>query len=204
MEASNFECRLIEALQPIRGFALAQAIYHLFASGLFDHIVDRDVDLDDLATSVEMDPERLAGFLRFLANEDLVSMRGRIVMSTPRARSLQEFRPWYELLVGGYARTFEQITDVLRDGGYASRDDALVGIGSCGISQYDALPLVRQLLADMPAFPSQVVDLGCGDGRFLRGLLRDFPGVSAVGVDPFAPLGADSETLTFHRASTPS
>src|SRR6516225_8036184 len=91
MEASNFECRLIEALQPIRGFALAQAIYHLFASGLFDHIVDRDVDLDDLATSVEMDPERLAGFLRFLANEDLVSMRGRIVMSTPRARSLQEF-----------------------------------------------------------------------------------------------------------------
>lgn len=207
MTDENFELRLIEALQPVRGFALAHGIYHLFASGIYDRLDGAAAGVDDLAKTLEMNPARVAGFLRFLANEDLVSLREDTVTLTARGQGMGEFRPWYELLVGGYAQTFEQITDTLRQDGYASRDGRMVGIGSCGISQYDALPLVRQLLADMPTAPEQIIDIGCGDGQFLTALLPDYPGVRAVGVDPYAPLDSDrgdtgaGGTLTFHRGS---
>ncbi|WP_437611748.1 hypothetical protein WMF20_06920 [Sorangium sp. So ce834] len=200
MTDSNFEVRLIEALQPIRGFALAQGIYHLFLSGIFDRLVSGTSTLQDLEDS-GAHRGRTAGFLRYLANEGLVLLQGDAVSLTSRGRELAEFRPWYELLIGGYAQTFQQITETLRGGSYASRDGAMVGIGSCGISRYDALPLVRRLLANMPMSATQLIDLGCGDGTFLADLARDYPGIHAIGIDPFAPLLSGSELLTFCRAS---
>jgi 2-ketoarginine methyltransferase len=200
MVDENFEARLIDALQPIRGFALAQGIYHFFVTGLFDRMSLGPRRVEDLADGLEMDRQRLFGFLVFLANEELVVLHDDVACLTDRSRDLGEFRPWYELLVGGYAETFQQITKTLRGNGYGTRDGVLVGIGSCGISRYDALPLVRSLLADMPSQPSTIVDLGCGDGRFLTELVRDYPGISAVGVDPFAPADRDDGSLAFRQA----
>ena len=199
MVDQNFELRLIEALQPIRGFAQAQGVYHLFHSGLFDRITG-PISIDDLAKGLELRPDRVAGLLRFLANEDLVSLDEDTVTLTTRATELREFRPWYELLVGGYARSFQQITEILADG-YATRDDAMVGTGSCGISRYDALPLVRRLLTDLPIKPTGITDIGCGDGSFLTELARDFPDVPALGVDPYAPLAESTGPVTFEQSS---
>ena len=179
---------------------MAQGIHHFFLSGLFDRMTLGPQRVQDLADALEMDGQRLLGFLMFLANEDLVDLRNDVTELTTRSRELEPFRPWYELLVGGYAETFQQITMTLRGNGYGTRNGELVGIGSCGISHYDALPLMRRLLADMPAPPSTIVDLGCGDGRFLTELVRDYPGISAVGVDPFAPVGRDNGSLTFRQA----
>ena len=201
MTDENFELRLIEALQPVRGFALAQGTYHLFASGIYERLDNSgSTSVEDLSGALGFDPGRTRGFLRFLANEDLVAFDGEQVDLTARGRALREFRPWYELLVGGYASTFQQITSTLEATGYATRNGAMVGIGSCGISAYDALPLVQRLLRRMPERPSLIVDLGCGDGTFLQSLARAYPGVHAVGIDPYAPEEGD-DLVQFERAS---
>ncbi|WP_405606522.1 2-ketoarginine methyltransferase [Streptomyces sp. NBC_00076] len=196
----GFELRLIEALQPVRGFALAQGIHHLFGSGLYERIAQGPQQIGALAEALELDASRTSGFLRYLANEDLVALGGDTVALTDKGRALGPYRPWYELLVGGYAETFQQVTDVLRGKGYASRDGRLVGIGSCGISAYDALPLVRGLLTDLPAPPTSVVDLGCGDGTFLTSLVGDSGSVTGIGVDPYAPQEPTAGAVRFVRA----
>ncbi len=198
---TNFESRLIDALQPVRGFALAQGVHHLFVSGLYGALADGPAEVAALAAKFDMRPERLAGFLRYLANEDIVALDGDLAALTARGRGLEEFRPWYELLVGGYAQTFQQITRTLTQDAYADRDGVMVGRGSCGMSRFDALPLVRELLADLPAAPAQIVDIGCGSGDFLVELAGDYPKVSAVGVDPYAPLERAATGLAFHQAS---
>jgi 2-ketoarginine methyltransferase len=199
MVDDNFEMRLIGALQPIRGFVLAQAVHHFFRSGVYDRMASGRCSVWQLADEFKMDPSRLLGFLRFLANEDLVVFDDDDVWLTPQAQTLGPFRPWYDLLVGGYAETFQQITTTLPGEAYASRDGAFVGIGSCGISQYDALPLVRRLVRELPVPPSAIIDLGCGDGRFLADLARGFPGIPAIGVDPFAPVDRDDAGVEFRR-----
>ncbi|WP_051450449.1 methyltransferase domain-containing protein [Actinospica robiniae] len=53
------------------------------------------------------------------------------------------------------------------------------------MSRYDALPLVRRLLRELPGPVDTIVDLGCGDGTILLDLCGDGP--SGVGVDPHPP-----------------
>ena len=188
MIASDFEHRLIDALQPVRQWALASCIYHLFDTGLYDALADADGrTTDELTTALGMDPRKLRGFLAYLRNEGLVAeLDGRFTL-TASARDMAEFRPWYTLLVGGYAETFQQLGDKLGAGaGWATRDGSRVGTGSCGISQYDAIPLSRKLIAAIPTSVDTVVDLGCGDGQYLVRLCEQEPGLSAIGVDPDA------------------
>ncbi|MFH8495193.1 2-ketoarginine methyltransferase [Streptomyces coeruleorubidus] len=196
----GFELRLIEALQPVRGFALAQGIYHLFDSGLYERLADGPQEVSAMSASLGLDASRTSGFLRYLANENYLSLSGDTVSLTDKGRALGPYRPWYELLVGGYAETFQQITDVLHGKGYATRDGRLVGIGSCGMSAYDALPLVRELMSDLPAAPASVVDLGCGDGTFLAGLVDGSGTVTGIGIDPYAPEESPAEGLRFVRS----
>lgn len=198
---SNFEYRLVEALQPIRGLALANGIHHMFVSGVHDALAQAPDTVDNLAKSLALDPGRVAGFLHYLANEDLVELDGDEVRLTPRAAGLAEFRPWYELLVGGYAQTFQQITETLAGYTYATRDGVMVGAGSCGMSRHDALPLIRSLLKELPAAPEEIVDIGCGGGDVLLDLIQDYPGVPALGVDPYAPLDRAEGRLSFEQAS---
>jgi 2-ketoarginine methyltransferase len=197
----GFESRLIDSLQPIRGFAIAQGIYHLFASGMFDRLNEGPASVEDVATSVGTDPGRTLGLLRFLANEGVLAFQNGKVILAAKARDLHEFRPWYELFIGGYAKTFLQLTDALRDNTYADRDGVLVNIGICGISRYGALPLVRSLVRDLLWSPAEIIDLRCGDGEFLMDFAQDYPDALAVGVDPNAPVEEGSGTLFFRRAS---
>lgn len=201
MSDTNFGFRLIEALQPVRGFVLAQAIYHLFATGMHERLSEGPATVDEIAADLSLDAERVEGFVRFLANEDVVAVSGREVSLTPRGHALADFRPWYELLVGGYAETFQQITQVLKGNGYATRNGELVGVGSCGISRFDALPLVRRLLAEAEEEVSHIIDLGCGDGQFLQRLTEEHPRARGVGVDPYAPAAQTNGRVTFQRAS---
>ena len=64
--------------------------------------------------------------------------------------------------------------DVVRDGKF-------VGAGS-GLASLDFyFPLVRKLIADGKR--RKVLDIGCGDGMFLRYLCAHFPEIEGVGID---------------------
>ncbi len=188
MVPSDFERRLIENLQPVRYFVLAQALFHAMDLGIFTAVADSPgADVADLAAELGLDEERLRALLTYLENEGYVVREDGWSLSAKGA-DLPTFQPWYELLVGGYATTFQQLGEVLQKGAvWATRDTTRVGAGSCGISAYDALPLTERLLDCAGRELATVIDVGCGDAAFLVELLLRRPGLRGIGLEPNLP-----------------
>ncbi|MFE3995420.1 2-ketoarginine methyltransferase [Streptomyces goshikiensis] len=182
----DFEQRLISAIQPIRHFFLAQCIEFAMSSGLLTRLSEPSpTDVDGLAKDLNLHPERLTGLLRYLEGEGIVTDSEGVPAITAKGRELLEFRPWYELLIGGYGATLRELPEVMADRKrFASRNGTMVGLGSCGMSRFDAVPLVKRLITRLPEPPSALVDLGCGDGTFLLDLCEG--GSPGIGVDPTA------------------
>ena len=185
MAGNDFEQRLAEALQPIRFFALAHALYVVMDCGVYDTLdAESGLGTTTIAARHGLDAQRLQALCHYLANEGYLVEDGGWYL-TGKARALAPFRPWYTLLIGGYAQTFLQLGPALQDQApWAGRDGAKVGVGSCGISRYDALPLADRLLDRLPGKRLVVVDLGCGDGGFLTELAHRRPGLRGIGVEP--------------------
>lgn len=178
------EGRLVEALQPVRAHVLATCIYHLFDTGLFEAL-KTPVPTTVLAERLKLDPVRLATFLSYLRNESLVEEKAHGFVLTAKAREYEDFQGWYTMLIGGYSNTFLQLGEKLKAGSPgATRDAAKVGIGSCGISHYDAIPLTRSLMAKVPGKPSRLLDLGCGNALYLVEFCKALPDIQAWGVEP--------------------
>ena len=188
MIPSDFERCLIDSLQPVRHFVLAQALYHAMDLGIFAAVGGSPgADVSDLAAELGLDSERLQALLVYLENEGYLVREDGWSLSAKGA-GLPRFQPWYELLVGGYATTFQQLGDVLQKGApWAIRDTTRVGAGSCGISAYDALPLTERLLDSAGRELGTVVDVGCGDAAFLVELLLRRPGLRGIGIEPNLP-----------------
>ena len=182
------EERLISGLQPIRQFVLAQALYYFMDIGIQEVIASsrHSFTIEDLAKKFNLHEGRLRGFIQYLANEGFVLLvDGDTVALTAAGEEISDFRPWYTLLVGGYAQTLLQLPTVFQAGGaYADRDSARVGVGSCGISQHDALPMTRRLLDRIVDRPRTLVDIGCGDGSYLIELCRSITAVRGIGIEP--------------------
>lgn len=198
---SILEARLTAGLQPIRQFVLAQALYHFMDMGIYEVIVGHDkTTVQDVAQKLNLHEERLRGLLQYLANEGFVDLtQDNTVRLTAAGREIADFRPWYTLLVGGYAQTFQQLPRTLQaDGPYANRNSSRIGIGSCGISQYDALPMTRRLLDRVAGKWHTIVDLGCGDGSYLIDLCRSIPGIHGLGLDP-EPASVQAASLAAKR-----
>lgn len=181
----NLEVRLIEALQPIRSFVVATAIHHLFQTGVYDALREQPVLERALSEALEFDLVRLQALSQFLANEGLLSRTGGLLSLTDKSRALEDFRGWYTMLIGGYGGTFLQLGDALkRDASHATRRADLVGIGSCAISHYDAIPLTRSLMSRIPGGVKRILDLGCGNALYLVEFCKLLPEIEAWGVEP--------------------
>lgn len=180
---TDFAGELVSALQPARFYFLAQTIQFLFTSGLYD-----DLEKGCRLSSEELerfDSIRIHGLFDYLSNEQLVTVdaSGRYRL-TSVGRGFRHFRAWYELLLGGYSRTLDELPETMRSAdAYAHRNDAAVGRGSCGISKYDALPMIEALLSEPSAPPATTIaDLGCGDGEIVLQLGGGRTRI--LGVDP--------------------
>ncbi|RJQ80607.1 class I SAM-dependent methyltransferase [Amycolatopsis panacis] len=189
-DGGRTEDRLVAAIEPLRHLALAHAVYALLDTGLADTLADTPgASLDDLAARHSFAPDRLLGYLHYLRNEGyVVEQDGGWSLGAPGAEAAV-FRPWYQLLVGGYAQTFAALGPTLAaDADWAGRNGGEVGAGACGMSMFDAVPLADRILETVtgPArdTPVTVIDCGCGDGRFLAELARRRPGLRGVGLEP--------------------
>ncbi|WP_211288289.1 2-ketoarginine methyltransferase [Xanthomonas theicola] len=178
---------MIEATQPIRGFVLASTVYHFFDQGVFDRLRERGpAPVATLASALRLSEKKLRGLLDFLVNENVLA-RGEAndYALTSKAHQLARFRGWYTMLIGGYGHTFLQMGPVLGvEAPWASRDAAKVGIGSCQISHYDAMPLTRSLMARAPGRKRNLLDLGCGNALYLAEFCQANPDLYALGVEP--------------------
>lgn len=179
------ESKLVAALEPFHGFVLANVIFTLQRSGL-EAELDRGTTAAQLAETHGLDRARLDAFLDYLVAAGLVR-RGEdgVLARTVYGRSFDEARPWYEMMVGGYGVTFRGLGESLAAGSAPTpRVGGLVGSGSCGMSMHDSIPLLRLLLADSGREYHHLVDLGCGSGVYLTELCRDYPELTAVGIEP--------------------
>lgn len=184
---ASFEQRLIDGIRPMSEFFLAAALHQLFDTGLYDELEPREqgATARGLAETLEMDEWRLTGFLLYLANEGVVVREDERFRLTPRGRHFGELKPWYTMMIGGYATTLAQIGQTLPKGApSAGRDGRYVGLGSCEISRFDGMPITRSLIAAGDVDCREILDLGCGNGLYLVEFCRALTGMTAWGVEP--------------------
>ena len=198
---SGFEQRLIDGLRPISQLFLASALHHLFSTGIYDWLSGQEngASVAELAADLDLDTQRLTGFLLYLANEDIVTVQTGLVALTARARTFAEFRAWYTLMVGGYTTTADQLGGALRRGADAcTRNGRHVGAGSCEVAHYDGMPMLQTLIDDAGIHPTCILDLGCGDGLYVVEMCRRMEDAEAWGSEP--DLGAFSDALALVEA----
>lgn len=181
----EFESELVAALQPIRQFVLASSLYQLFETGVYDLIFKGALTIEEICKEFSFDRKKLSGLLQYLQNEDIVVLSEESVTLSEKGRSYARFEPWYRMLIGGYGKAFLSIGEKLpANSGSAERDIVQVGIGSCGISHYDAFPMTKKMVDVAGVMPKVICDLGCGNGMYLHEFLKYFPDALAVGVEP--------------------
>lgn len=182
----GFEATLIDGIQPIRQFVVAIAIYHLFDTKLFALFQERgSLTVAAAAEALSMDLLKLEGLCRYLQNENILVETEAGLGLSAKGAALAPLEGWYVMLIGGYATTFLQMGERLQQGaGWATRNATKVGVGSCGISHYDAIPLTRSLMDKAPGPCSKLLDLGCGNGRYLVEFCKALPQIQAWGAEP--------------------
>ena len=161
---------LCTSLRPIReGFA-AEVMLGLMESGIYAAVEEQARTAETIARDLSMRRDRVTALIHYAVNEELLveAADGR-VSPAPRLSAAAEFRPWFEMLVGGYGKTLADLPRYLAEDNrdYAPRDLHWVGRGSTGISQYDTLPMVRRLIAGIGEPVDTAVDIGCADAAYL-------------------------------------
>jgi SAM-dependent methyltransferase len=120
---------------------------------------------------------------------------GRLIVESNLARG------WFDLAFG-YEQALFRMEDLLRNriayGTNIVRDGKYVGVGS-GLASMDFyFPLVRSEV--LRRGYKKVLDIGCGDGTFLRYLCESTPGVEGVGVD-LSPAAVEAGNEALRRAN---
>lgn len=100
---SAYETRLIKALQPIRFYSLAINLYHLFETGLYDALAEAGQTVEDIVERHDMDADRVEVFFKYLRNEGILEEDDGQFTLSKEGIDAGVFRPWYTLLMGGYA-----------------------------------------------------------------------------------------------------
>lgn len=162
------------------GFALASVLASLDEAGLLAAL-----ESGTMTGRRAGDPDGLLpATLRYLAQRELAVERDGAFELTERGRAICKDKGYLVWLQGGYghvlaglgdfitgARTYG--TDVERAGRWVAEGSALIG-------RDDVAPHAVEVLAGIDFH--HVVDLGCGNARFLIGAAERF-GVTGVGVD---------------------
>lgn len=164
------------------GFALASVLASLDESGLLAALEAGPVSA---APEGVADPDDLIpATLRYLAQRELVEERDGAFELTERGRAVVKDKGYLVWLQGGYGHVLaglgDFVTGARRYGTDVERAGRWVAEGSALIGRDDVAPYAVEVLEGIDF--GHVVDLGCGNARFLIGAAQRF-GVSGLGVD---------------------
>ena len=122
--------------------------------------------------------------LRYLAQRGLAEEEAGAYRLTELGRSVCRDKGYIVWLVGGYGETLRHLDSFLlgreRYGADVERDGRWVAGGAALLGRNDVVPPALELLERISF--RRVLDLGCGNGRFLVNVCRRF-GCVGVGVD---------------------
>jgi SAM-dependent methyltransferase len=164
------------------GFALASVLASLDEAGLLAQLEAGPVAADAGPAS---DADGLmAAALRYLAQRELAEEHGGAYALTERGRAVVKDKGYLVWLQGGYGHVLAGLGDFItgkrRYGSDVERAGRWVAEGSALIGRDDVAPYAADVLSGIDFH--HVVDLGCGNARFLIGAAQRF-GVTGVGVD---------------------
>lgn len=169
----------------VEGFAISSVIAGLEMAGQLSALESEGIDVAELRVD---DPKSTAamllGSVRYLQHRRLVEERaGRFVL-TERGREICRDKGYLVWLVGGYGVPLCHVGDFVGAGRpYGQeyiRDGKWVANGAAMLGRTDVVPAVMELIEGVGA--SHVLDLGCGNARFLTRLCQQL-GCSGLGVD---------------------
>ncbi len=180
------------------GFALASVLASLDESGLLAALEQGPVSG---APAGVADPDRLMpAALRYLAQRELAEERDGAFALTERGRAIVKDKGYLVWLQGGYGHVLaglgDFVTGARRYGTDVERAGRWVAEGSALIGRDDVAPHAVEVLRTIDFH--HVVDLGCGNARFLIGAAQGF-GVTGVGVD-LSPEACEDAAQTIDAA----
>ncbi|HMJ01921.1 MAG TPA: methyltransferase domain-containing protein [Conexibacter sp.] len=174
------------------GFALASVLASLDEAGLL-----ADLEAGPLTGERSGDADGLLlASLRYLAQREIAEERDGAFVLTERGRAICKDKGYLVWLQGGYGHVLaglgDFVTGARRYGSDVERAGRWVAEGSALIGRDDVAPYATEVLSALDF--QRVVDLGCGNARFLIGAAERF-GVSGVGVDLSPEACEDAERM---------
>jgi SAM-dependent methyltransferase len=176
------------------GFALASVLASLDESGLLAVL-----EAGPVSSAPDGVPDAdglMPATLRYLAQRELVEQQDGAYALTERGRTVVKDKGYLVWLQGGYGHVLaglgDFITGARRYGTDVERAGRWVAEGSALIGRDDVAPHAADVLSGIDFH--HVVDLGCGNARFLIGAAQRF-GVTGVGVDLSPEACEDAATM---------
>ena len=162
------------------GFALTNVLASLERAGLLERLEAGGIPADP----GEGEDGLPLATLHYLAQRGIVEERDGAFSLTERGAAICRDKGYLVWLQGGYAETLAELgafstgakrygTDVIRDGRWVADGSALIG-------RDDVAPYATAVLEGIDF--SHVVDLGCGNARFLLAAAQRFD-VTGFGID---------------------
>jgi ubiquinone/menaquinone biosynthesis C-methylase UbiE len=166
---------------------LLRCVQTLLHTGFLDALCEAPQSAEEYAANNNLNPKLLRALCEALYARRVLTRHGERFGLDEIGRLIVETnlgRGWIELAYG-YEPVLNNLEPLLRKqvsyGREVVRDGAFVGVGS-GLASVDFyFPLVAQLI--VAGKRRKVLDIGCGDGKFLRYLCSAVPGVEGIGID---------------------
>jgi len=170
----------------LRGALQTRAMQALLNVGFMDELLERgSVDVAQFAQQHNLDETILRGLSEALFAMGVFGRTGDSFRLEPEGKLLLEkFRGWLELSYG-YEEVLSRLECLLRKqivyGKDLYRRSDFVAKGSGELEQHFYFPIACEIIGEQGF--QNVLDLGCGDGTFLRRLCRMNDKVACFGID---------------------
>lgn len=182
------------AFDLFQGYAISSVLASLRMTGLMSELRNGGLSLERSAARGDESGALLAASMRYLTSRGVVEQEAGTYKLTDYGHEVCRDVGYLVWLVGGYGEPLRRVDAFLdgskRYGPDFSRDGRWVADGSAVIGRTDVVPDAMDLLARHEFHT--VLDLGCGNARFLSNVCKRF-GADGIGVDisPAACVEAD-------------
>lgn len=169
-----------------RGYFATKSLHALLATGFLDELMKSpEVVPEDFARSENLQADILRSLCEALYADGLFDKQGEGFTLSAKGRLLTDvLRGWLEVSYG-YAELFDSLVPMLRGekvyGTDFYRKGDWVATGSGEMENWVFFPQAGEIVRSKGY--KRVLDLGCGDGTFLRKLCVSNPDVQCFGID---------------------
>jgi SAM-dependent methyltransferase len=169
----------------IRGYWATPAMQVFLQVGLVDAMIDAPVDVRAFASTHNLDPLVLVPLVEAMYSIGIFDESGERYTLSRRGRNMIDvLRGWFNI-TNGYSEVFASLEPMVRGYKVYGRDfyrkSGLVAQGSGEMENLILFPQCNEIIKERGY--KRVLDLGCGDGTFLRKLCELNPEVKCFGID---------------------